>query len=363
MLARRLCRNFLSWWARHLPLAAVAGLLLLALGAAAAFAGAEEGVPVDLLRREDWPHTDFAKTTVDLAEIRWGGVPKDGIRSIDESGFVALAEARAAGLSERDPVIGLVLNGEERAYPLSVLVRHEIVNDVVGGIPVAVTYCPLCNTALVFDRRSGDRVLEFGVSGFLRNSDLVMYDRQTESWWQQFTGEGIVGELAGTLLTPLPVRLESFASFGTRAPKGMVLDPPLGLARYGSNPYVGYDSRSAPTASTTGLSPTRSRPSRGSCGWARRRGASTWSAPRVGSRAATSSSPGNPAKPRRSIRRSSPRAPRSATFACSAAPERLRGHRLLGRLRLCLPRLLPGRHGPHQIAALAYSFSALGCRL
>ncbi len=143
--------------------------------------------------------------------------------------------------------MGLVIDGDARAYPLRMLTRHEIVNDVVGGVPVAVTFCPLCNTAVVFDRRLGERVLEFGVSGFLRNSDMIMYDRQTESWWQQFVGNAIVGEMAGSWLTMLPARLESFAAFKARAPQGQVLVPGPGTyAEYGRNPYVGYDSRSQP---------------------------------------------------------------------------------------------------------------------
>ena len=110
-----------------------------------------------------------------------------------------------------------------------------------------MTYCPLCNTAVVFDRRVDGRVLEFGVSGFLRNSDLIMYDRQTETWWQQFAGEAIVGELTGTRLEPIPARLESFAHFRERAPDGLVLVPAPGMARgYGINPYERYDSRSHP---------------------------------------------------------------------------------------------------------------------
>ena len=98
------------------------------------------------------------------------------------------------------------------------LTRHEIVDDVIGGVPVAVTFCPLCNMAVVFDRRLGERVLEFGVSGFLRNSYMIMYDRQTESWWQQFVGNAVINEMAGSWLTMLPARLESFAAFKAQAP-------------------------------------------------------------------------------------------------------------------------------------------------
>jgi hypothetical protein len=120
------------------------------------------------------------------------------------------------------------------------------VNDVVGGVPVAVTYAPFSNTALVFDRRVGDRVLEFGSTGKLRHSGLVMYDRTTESWWQQFLGKAIAGELTGTELAMLPARLESFANFRQRAPEGRVQVPRSDARAYGVNPYVGYDSAPAP---------------------------------------------------------------------------------------------------------------------
>jgi uncharacterized protein DUF3179 len=187
-----------------------------------------------------WPNTDFDKSAVDFAEILWGGVPKDGIRSIDDPVFFP-----AQGwddVTETEPVIGLMIDNDARAYPLSVLTRHEIVNDTVGGVPVAITYCPLCNSAVVFDRRVEGRVLEFGVSGNLRNSDMVMYDRQTESWWQQFLGEGIVGEMTGIKLKTIPARLESFVNFKARAPEGKVLDS----RGYGTNPYRHYDTRNVP---------------------------------------------------------------------------------------------------------------------
>lgn len=192
-----------------------------------------------------WPRTDFARATVDLAEIRDGGPGRDGIPAIDAPSFVPVAAE--AELDPREPVIALAIGGEMRAYPLRILTWHEIVNDTVGGVPVAVTYCPLCNAAIVFDRRVGERRLDFGTTGKLRRSDLVMYDRQTESWWQQFSGEAIAGELAGAMLTMLPARLESWAEFKHRAPRGLVLRPNDPEARpYGTNPYVGYDTSGFP---------------------------------------------------------------------------------------------------------------------
>lgn len=190
--------------------------------------------------QQAWPRTDFSRSSVDLAEIRPGGPPKDGIPSIDEPQFLPGSEIR--DLAPDEPVISLTIDGDARAYPLRVLIWHEIVNDVVAGIPVAVTYCPLCNTSIVFDRRLDGRTLEFGTTGMLRHSDLVMYDRQTESWWQQFGGDAIVGDLAGRRLALIPSRLESFASFRERASGGRVLVPNNpDLRAYGTNPYVGYD--------------------------------------------------------------------------------------------------------------------------
>ena len=193
----------------------------------------------------EWPKTDFEKTSVDFSEIMSGGPPKDGIPAINDPKFVAVSEVD--DIPPTEPVVGLTLGGETKAYPLRILIWHEIVNDHVGGIPVSVTFCPLCNAAVVFDGRVGDKVLDFGTTGKLRNSDLVMYDRQTESWWQQFTGTAIVGEKLGTKLKFVPARLESFANFKKRAPNGLVQVPSVaGMRRYGANPYGGYDSSARP---------------------------------------------------------------------------------------------------------------------
>lgn len=196
-------------------------------------------------KSEGWAKTDFAKAAVEWDEILSGGPPKDGIPSIDQPIFTTVSEIK--DLMPKEPVIGLEIGGDARAYPLRILIWHEIVNDVVGGRPVTVTFCPLCNSAVVFDRRVGERLLDFGTTGKLRNSDLVMYDRQTESWWQQFTGVAIVGELLGTELNLIPARLQSFAEFQARHPAGKVLVPnDPGMRRYGANPYVGYDTSSQP---------------------------------------------------------------------------------------------------------------------
>ena len=189
----------------------------------------------------EWPDTDFSKTSVDFTDIISGGPPKDGIPAIDDPAFAPHADV--TDIADTEPVISLAIDGEARAYPLQILMWHEIVNDTIGDVPVTVTYCPLCNSAIAFDRRVGDLVLDFGTTGKLRYSDLVMYDRQTESWWQQFMGEAIVGEMTGTLLDMLPVRVESYASYKARYPDGLVQVPRSHRYRdYGYNPYRGYDS-------------------------------------------------------------------------------------------------------------------------
>lgn len=190
-----------------------------------------------------WDTTDFCNHTVPLEEIFSGGVPPDGIPPIDDPAFDSL-ETAGQWLMPQSPVLALELEGTARAYPLAILTRHEIVNDVIDEQPVAVTFCPLCNSAVVFDRRVAGETLRFGVSGNLRHSDLVMWDDVSKSWWQQFTGEGIVGEHAGEQLEILPSLLVSFGEFAQQYPQGEVLSP--GYRGYGSNPYVGYDSSPQP---------------------------------------------------------------------------------------------------------------------
>jgi len=214
------------------------------LAVLALFAGAADANPGSW--RWEWPNTDFSVTTVDdWGEILSGGPPKDGIPAITGPDFIpAMQEDR---LGDREPVITVEIEGETaRAYPIRYLTWHEIVNDTIGGAVVAVTFCPLCNSGMVFDRRVGDDVLEFGVSGKLRNSDMVMYDRSTDSWWQQAIGVGIVGHHTGTELTQLPSWMESWAEFRERNPDGLVMDPPGANRPYGRNPYVNYDSSPRP---------------------------------------------------------------------------------------------------------------------
>ncbi len=191
-----------------------------------------------------WPATDFSQCSVDLTEVISGGPPRDGIPSIDDPQFVAV---ELSTLEPDAPVISLNVKGVARAYPLSVLIWHEIVNDELAGQPLAITYCPLCNAGLVFDRRVGDAVLEFGTTGLLRRSDMVMYDRQTDSWWQQYTGQAIAGVHNGASLSLVSSRLEPWGEFALRHPEGEVLVPnDPNARRYGANPYVGYDQSTQP---------------------------------------------------------------------------------------------------------------------
>ncbi len=196
--------------------------------------------------KHEWPRTDFTTTTVEnWVEILSGGPPKDGIPAIRSPKFHPVGDERQ--ITMREPVITLDLPGQiPRAYPVRYLMWHEIVNDTVGGVPVAVTFCPLCNSGIVFDTRTSVGTLSFGVSGKLRNSDMVMYDHQTESWWQQATGTAIVGRLTGTELTALPSWMESWAEFSTRNPAGLVMSEPDYPREYGRNPYKGYDSLTRP---------------------------------------------------------------------------------------------------------------------
>ena len=191
------------------------------------------------VRTEGWS-TDFGNHVVPLGEFISGGPGKDGIPAVDEPRF--LPTDQVDWLHDVEPVIAFGIGDEWRAYPIQILIWHEIVNDTVAGVPVAITFCPLCHTAIAIDRRLDGRVLDFGTTGNLRHSDLVMYDRQTETWWQQATGIGLVGELAGERLDLLPSQLISWAQFRANHPDGVVLSRETGHPRdYDRNPYPGYD--------------------------------------------------------------------------------------------------------------------------
>ena len=185
--------------------------------------------------------TNFGVSLVLYEEIFSGGVPRDGIPALNDPRFISVAEADAV-YADNSPVVQFEVNGDARAYPLDILTWHEIVNDIVGGVPVIVTFCPLCNTAITFERTLGDVTFDFGVSGTLRNSDLIMYDRQTESMWQQIGGKAIVGDMVGARLPILPASIVSWGAFAEQYPEAIVLSRDTGHPRnYGTNPYAGYD--------------------------------------------------------------------------------------------------------------------------
>ena len=198
-----------------------------------------------------WP-TDWTRRTIDLDELKIGINaidPRDLIRPLDQPTDESIESANR-WLIDREIGVSLDLNGVARFYPLRILTAHEVVNDELDGLPFAVTYCPLCNTAVAFDRRVDGQVLRFGVSGLLRKSDLVMWDDQTVSLWQQITGEGIVGALAGNQLETLPTATVRWGDFKANHPDGEALSQDTGFGfNYGSNSYVGYSDRAAPFGS------------------------------------------------------------------------------------------------------------------
>ena len=194
-------------------------------------------------RNTEYPEwrTNTEKRTINLDDLESPAVTKDSIPAIDRPRFVAVNDARK-WLSDNEPVIALQVNGVSRAYPMEIIVWHEVVNDVIGGVPVAVTFCSVCHSAIAFDRRLERRILWFGVSGFVYGANMILYDRETESWWQQFTGEAVVGDLTGKKLRSLPAVIISFAEFASAYPNSEVLSRQTGYVRdYGRNPHLKYD--------------------------------------------------------------------------------------------------------------------------
>jgi hypothetical protein len=194
--------------------------------------------------------TNFSRATISFSDIISGGPPKDGIPSIDDPSFVSISEADT-WLEDKEAVIVFSAtegpSGPTHIYPIRILMYHEIVNDVVGDTPVTVTYCPLCNTGVAFHRVFDGTVMDFGTTGRLRYSNLIMYDRQTETWWQQATGRAIAGEYAGGQLKLLPTLFLSWEDAKERFADAQVLSRDTGFGRpYGSNPYTGYDTANRP---------------------------------------------------------------------------------------------------------------------
>lgn len=220
-------------------------LMLWIFGATAGFAQiqSQDTTQANWWKQQNWS-TDFSKSIIDFGDVI-DVIDRDQIPSMDAPEFaLASSETRIPDL---EPVIALDYNGVQRAYPIRYLMWHEIVNDVVAGEPLAVTYCPLCNSSAVFRRTLGGETVEFGTTGKLRHSDLLMYDRTSQTWWQQFNGTGVVGERAGERLEVIPSSLISFGQFLERFPEGEVLlGDPRRAGSSGFNPYVGYDSSVQP---------------------------------------------------------------------------------------------------------------------
>lgn len=183
--------------------------------------------------------TDGVKHLIPLDRIKSGGPPKDGIPSIDNPVFTTISDSQF--MSDLDTVIGLEINGQAKAYPLFILVWHEIVNDSVGGLPVSVTYCPLCYTNQVFERMIDGQEVEFGTSGKLYNSNLLMYDRLTESYWSQALGIAVMGQLTGYQLDLVPFDVITWGDWKQLHPDTLVLTTDTGHARsYTTDPYGNY---------------------------------------------------------------------------------------------------------------------------
>ena len=182
---------------------------------------------------------DLSNAVIPQEDILSGGPPRDGIPSIDQPKFIE--PDGADYMKDDDEVISVTLGGETRAYPLRILVWHEVVNDELGGQPIAVTYCPLCGTAVVFSRTVGDRTLELGVSGLLFQSDVLLYDRQTESLWSQLEMASVAGPLVNSTLTWLPSQQLSWSAWLEKYPESKVLSTETGFGRnYLGNAYANY---------------------------------------------------------------------------------------------------------------------------
>ncbi|HMA78279.1 MAG TPA: DUF3179 domain-containing (seleno)protein [Candidatus Paceibacterota bacterium] len=187
-----------------------------------------------------FPETDFTQADPNLASALSGGPPKDGIPAIDEPSFVPLRD-----VTRPDTVQAIVLEGDDgvKVYPYNILTWHEIVNDTVDGTPVAITFCPLCGSAIVFDRTLPDgEVSTIGVSGWLLESNMIMFDRETETLWQQSTGNALAGSHFGSALTLVPFQLLTLGEVRRSFPNAQVLSEDTGYRRdYGRNPYAGYE--------------------------------------------------------------------------------------------------------------------------
>ncbi len=183
---------------------------------------------------------DLSGSLVPQREIAQGGPPRDGIPALDSPTFIAANEARY--LRDSDRVLGLTINGDARAYPIRILNWHELVNDDVGGTPVLVSYCPLCGTGMVFKAKVAGEARTFGVSGLLYASDVLMYDRQSESLWSQLLGQAVTGPLKGTRLSLLTSQHTTWGDWRRQHPNTRVMSDKIRSGRnYSRDPYAGYE--------------------------------------------------------------------------------------------------------------------------
>jgi hypothetical protein len=225
------------------PVTRVAALVCLLLAIVAAkFVSPANGAPGSQTRSGSsrFNGFDVSNAIIPPSKILSGGQPRDGIPAIDRPKFIS--PARVNFLQPNDLVVSVTIQGETRAYPLRILVWHEIANDTIAGVPVAVTYCPLCGTAMVFNRNVNGSVLSFGVSGLLYESDVLMYDRQTDSLWSQLGMRAVSGRLAQTPLEWLASEHLTWAAWKQKYPEGKVLSTDTGHRRnYAALPYRGYE--------------------------------------------------------------------------------------------------------------------------
>ena len=188
-----------------------------------------------------WNGFDVQDTLIPTAAIESGGPPRDGIPTIDQPHFTTAVEAD--WLQADDRVLGIERNGVARAYPVAILNWHEIVNDIIGGEPITVTYCPLCGTGIAFKSVVSGRKLRFAVSGLLYNSDVLLYDRETKSLWSQIMGKAVTGQFKGVALQSIPMSHTTWQDWKKRFPGSVVLSRETGVKRdYTRNPYQGYAS-------------------------------------------------------------------------------------------------------------------------
>lgn len=244
-------RRFLAASLSGTALTAFAGVS----GLAAALSLPGEARASRVAWRGEWPRTEFSRHMVPLKEILSGQIPRDGVQAIENPDFIYEASA-AKVINPLEPVLSLSIKGDSRCYPVGLMLWHQVVNDTVGGVPVLITYSPLTDSFAVFDRRlpgtGGADPLQFGVTGKLRQANILLYDKASESWWQQFDGRCILGSLTGERLDLVTSRMESLQAFMERHKDGKVMFPvtnrpdPVSGPKYGRNPWPGLDSRKRP---------------------------------------------------------------------------------------------------------------------